>query len=65
MYASIDIEDLESKAENETIGTIRNLLSYDACSTIINELMSFRLDYCTCNSIMYNVPRNKTDRLQE
>ena len=43
------------------IGKIRNLLSYDACSTIIHALSSCRLDYC--NSILYNVPRSKTDRL--
>ena len=41
------------------IGQIMNLLSYDACSTIIHALMSCRLDYC--NSIMYNVPMSKTD----
>ena len=40
----------------------QNLLSYDACSTIIHALISCRLDYC--NSIMYNVPKNKTDRLR-
>ena len=44
------------------IGKIRNLLSYDACSTIIHELICCRLDYC--NSILYNVPKSKTDRLQ-
>ena len=44
------------------IGKIRNLLSYNACSTIIHALISCRLDYC--NSILYNVPRSKTDRLQ-
>ena len=44
------------------IGKIWNLLSYDACSTIIHALISSRLDYC--NSILYNVPRSKTDRLQ-
>ena len=43
------------------IGKIRNLLSYDAYSTIIHALISCRLDYC--NTILYNVPRNKTDRL--
>ena len=43
------------------IGKIRNLLSYDACSTIIHALISCRLDYC--NSILYNVPKSKTDRL--
>ena len=38
------------------------MLSYDACSTIIHALISCRLDYC--NSILYNAPRSKTDRLQ-
>ena len=33
------------------IGKIRNLLSYDACSTIIHALISCQLDYC--NSILY------------
>ena len=42
---------------------ISNLLSYDACSITIHTLGNIcRLDYC--NSILYNVPRNKTDRLQ-
>ena len=46
------------------IGKMRNLLLYDACSTIIRALTNCRLDYC--NSILYNVPvpRSKTDRLQ-
>ena len=44
------------------IGKIRNLLSYDACSTIIHAFLSCRLDYC--NSIMYNVRRSKTDQLK-
>ena len=44
------------------IGKIRNLLSYDACSTIIHALISCRLNYC--NYILYNVPRSKTDQLQ-
>ena len=44
------------------IGKIKNLLLYDACSTIIHALISCRLDYC--NYIVYNVPRSKTDRLQ-
>ena len=44
------------------IGKIRNLLSYDACSTIIHALISCRLDYC--NSLLYNVPTHKIDRLQ-
>ena len=44
------------------IGKIRNLLSYNACSTSIHALISFRLDYC--NFLLYNVPTHKTDRLQ-
>ena len=44
------------------IGKIRNLLSYDACSTIIHALISCRLYYC--NYLLYNVPRSRTDRLQ-
>ena len=44
-------------------GKIRNLLSYDSCSTIIHALISCRLDYC--NSIMYNVPMSRRDRLQK
>ena len=44
------------------IEKIRNLLSYNACSTIIHALISCRLDYC--NSLLYNVPTHKTDRLQ-
>ena len=33
------------------IGKIRNLLSYNACSTIIHALISCRLDYC--NSLLF------------
>ena len=43
------------------IGKISNLLSYDACSTIIHALISCRLDYC--NSLLYNVPKSKIDHL--
>ena len=39
------------------IGKIRNLLSYNACSTIIRALISCQLDYC--NSLLYNVPKHK------
>ena len=45
------------------IGKIRNLLSYNACSTIIHALISCRLDYC--NSLLYNIPTHKTDCLQK
>ena len=38
------------------------LLSYNACFTIIHDLISGRLDYC--NSILYNVPTNTTDILK-
>ena len=44
------------------IRKIRNLFSYNACYTIIHALVSCRLDYC--NSLLYNVPTHKTDRLQ-
>ena len=44
------------------IGKISYLLSYDTCSTIIRALISCRLNYC--NSILYNVPKSKTDRFQ-
>ena len=44
------------------IGKIRNLLSYNACSTIIHAPISCRLHYC--NSLLYNVSTHKTDRLQ-
>ena len=45
-----------------SIGKIRNLLSYDACSTIIHALISSGLDYR--NYVLYNVPISITDRLQ-
>ena len=44
------------------IGKIRNLLSYDAYSTIMHVLISCRLNYC--NYIMYTVPMSKADQLQ-
>ena len=30
----------------ETLNKIRNLISYDACSTIIHALINCRFDYC-------------------
>ena len=36
------------------IGKSKNLLLYNACSTIIHAFISCRLDYC--NSLLYNVP---------
>ena len=44
------------------IGQIMNLLSYNSCSTIIHAVISCQLDYS--NSLLYNVPTHKTDRLQ-
>ena len=44
------------------IGKNRNLLSYNACSSIIYALISCQLDLC--NSLLCNVPTHKTDRLQ-
>ena len=46
----------------KNIGQIRNLLLYNACSTITHALISCRLDYC--NSLLYNVPTHKPDHLQ-
>ena len=51
-----------TRFHNRNIGKIWNLLSYNVCSTIIHALISCRLDYS--NSILYNVPKSKTDRLQ-
>ena len=42
------------------IGKIRNLLSYNVCSTIIHALISCQLYYC--NSFLYNAPTHKMDR---
>ena len=39
-----------------------NLFSYNACSTIIHAVISCRLDYC--NSLLYNVPTHKIDRMK-
>ena len=46
----------------KNIGKIRNLLLYNACSTIIHALISCQFDYC--NSLLYNVPMHKTNRLK-
>ena len=47
------------------IGKIWNSLLYNASSTIIHALISCRQDFFVfSNSILYNVPTNKTDRLK-
>ena len=43
------------------IGKIRNLLSYNACFTIIHTLISCRLDYC--NSLLYKRLQNQCARI--
>ena len=45
------------------IGRIRNLLSFDACATLIHALIGSRLDYC--NSLLYNIADAKVERLQK
>ena len=44
------------------IGRIRNLITTDAAAQLIHALISSRLDFC--NSILYNFPNNKIERLQ-
>ena len=45
------------------IDRIRNLLSFDACATLIHALIGSRLDYC--NSLLYNIADAKIERLQK
>ena len=45
-----------------SIGRIRNLLTFDATAQLIHALITSRLDLC--NSILYNLPNNKIERLQ-
>ena len=45
------------------IGRIRNLLTFDATAQLIHALITTRLDFC--NSIIYNLPNNKIERLQQ
>ena len=45
------------------IGKIRNLLSFDACATLIHALIDRRLDYC--NLLLYNIADAKVERLQK
>ena len=45
------------------IGSIRNILSNDACSQLIHSLVTVRLDYC--NNIVYGLPDNLLYRLQK
>ena len=44
------------------IGRIRTLLTFHATAQLIHVLITTRLDFC--NSILYNLPNNKIERLQ-
>ena len=44
------------------IGRIRNLLTFNATAQLVHALITTRLDFC--NSILYNPPNNKIERLQ-
>ena len=44
------------------IGRIRMLLSFEASSQLIHVLITTTLDYC--NGILFNLPKNKIERLQ-
>ena len=46
-----------------SIGRIRNLLTFHATAQLIHALITTRLDFC--NSILYNLPNNKIERLQQ
>ena len=45
-----------------SIGSIRNLLTFDATAQLIHALITTRLDFC--NNILYNLLNNKIERLQ-
>ena len=45
-----------------SIGIIQNLLTFYATAQLIHALITSRLDFC--DSILYNLPNNKIERLQ-
>ena len=45
------------------IGSIRSILSNDACAQLIHSLVTVRLDYC--NSILHGLPNNSLYRLHK
>ena len=45
------------------IGSIGNMLTDDACSQLINSLVTVRIDYC--NSLLYGMPDSTLFRLQK
>ena len=44
------------------IGRIRNLLTFNATAQLIHALITSRLDFC--NSILYNLPNKRLQRIQ-
>ena len=44
------------------IGRIKTLLTFHATAQLIHALITTRLDFC--NSILYNLPNNKIEKLQ-
>ena len=45
------------------IGSVRNMLSDDACSQLIHALVTVCIDYC--NSLLYGLPEYSLDRLKK
>ena len=46
-----------------SIGRIRHLLTFDATAQLIHALITNRLEFCY--SILYNLPNNKIEKLQQ
>ena len=45
------------------IGSIRNILTDDACSQLIHSMVTLRIDHC--NSLLYGMPESTLFRLQK
>ena len=52
----------QSMASIRRIGKIRNVVDDDLCKTLINQLVTSRLDYC--NSLLSGIPAVQLQRLQ-
>ena len=48
---------------HRNIGSVRNMLSDDACSQLIHALVTVRID--NSNSLLYGLPKYSLDRLQK
>ena len=44
------------------IRSVRNMLTYDACSQLIHALVTVRIDYC--NSLLYGLPDQSLNKLK-